>query len=126
MDLSQPPTLDTLRPSLQRVFDLAGRKIHDLDRSWDPARGTPVFTVSGRYTTRGWTEWTQGFQYGSALLHFDATGDAESLAIGRRGTLDRMEPHLSHVGVHDHGFNTISTYGTLRRLIREERIDADP
>ena len=37
----------------------------------------PVFTVAGRYTARGWTEWTQGFQYGSAILQYDATSDAE-------------------------------------------------
>ena len=35
-----------------------------------------MFTVEGRYHARGWTEWTQGFQFGSALLQFDATGDA--------------------------------------------------
>jgi hypothetical protein len=35
-----------------------------------------------------------------------------------------MAPHLTHVGVHDHGFNNVSTYGTLWRLVREGRIDA--
>jgi unsaturated chondroitin disaccharide hydrolase len=34
--------------------------------------------VKGRYTTRGWTEWTQGFQYGAEILQFDATGDPRS------------------------------------------------
>ena len=29
-----------------------------------PAQGSPVFTVRGQYAARGWTEWTQGFQYG--------------------------------------------------------------
>ena len=33
-------------------------------------------------------------------------------------------PH--HVGVHDHGFNNVSTYGGLWRLAREGRIDASP
>ena len=28
-----------------------------------------------------------------------------------------MAPHLTHVGVHDHGFNNVSTYGNLWRLI---------
>jgi len=37
-----------------------------------------------------------------------------------------MAPHLTHVGVHDHGFNNVSTYGTLWRLAREGRIDATP
>ena len=47
------------------------------------AQGSPVFTVDGQYTSRGWTEWTQGFQFGSAILQFDATGDSEFLEIGR-------------------------------------------
>ena len=88
----------------------------------DPPKGSPVFTVAGKYTARGWTEWTQGFQYGSALLQFDATGDAAFLEIGRRNTVERMAPHVSHVGVHDHGFNNVSTYGNLLRLMNEGRI----
>ena len=81
-----------------------------------------MFTVKGKYTSRGWTEWTQGFQYGSALLQFDATGDERFLEIGRRGTIERMAPHVSHIGVHDHGFNNVSTYGNLLRLMREGKI----
>jgi hypothetical protein len=123
MKLDQCPTLQSLAPKLNRVFDLAGRKIRDIEQTWNPASGTPVFTVEGRYTTRGWTEWTQGFQYGMAILHFDATGDEHSLHLGRCATLDRMAPHVSHIGVHDHGFNNVSTYGNLRRLAREERFD---
>jgi hypothetical protein len=84
-----------------------------------------VFTVDGRYTARGWTEWTQGFQYGSMLLHFDATGDERYLQLGRERTHAVMAPHLTHVGVHDHGFNNVSTYGNLWRLIQEGEIDAD-
>ena len=67
----------------------------------------------------------QGFQFGSALLQFDATGDAAFLELGPRRTLERMAPHLTHIGVHDHGFNNVSTYGTLWRLAREGRIEAD-
>jgi hypothetical protein len=33
-----------------------------------------------------------------------------------------MAVHLSHVGVHDHGFNNVSTYGNLWRLMNEGRI----
>ena len=36
-----------------------------------------------------------------------------------------MAPHLTHMGVHDHGFNNVSTYGTLWRLAREGRFDAE-
>jgi hypothetical protein len=113
-----------LTGSVDRLFELSGEKILALERSWNPADGAPVFTVGGRYTTRGWTEWTEGFQYGSALLQFDATGDRQFLEHGRDRTLARMSPHLTHTGVHDHGFNNVSTYGTLWRLARERRYDA--
>ena len=111
-----------LVPKIERVFDLSGQKLLSLEQSWKPEDGTPVFTVKGRYTSRGWTEWTQGFQYGSALLQFDATGDGRFLEIGRRGTRKHMATHVSHMGVHDHGFNNVSTYGNLLRLMREGRI----
>ncbi|HMP83782.1 MAG TPA: glycoside hydrolase family 88 protein [Verrucomicrobiota bacterium] len=111
-----------LQPAVERLFELSAAKIRDIEKSWKPANGTPVFTVKGRYTSRGWTEWTQGFQYGSAILQFDATGDEQFLEIGRRGTVRHMASHVSHTGVHDHGFNNVSTYGNLLRLMREGRI----
>jgi hypothetical protein len=46
--------------------------------------------------------------------------------MGRRATLERMAPHLTHVGVHDHGFNNVSTYGALLRLMEEGRLPPDP
>jgi unsaturated chondroitin disaccharide hydrolase len=113
-----------LLPKIQRLFELSGPKIDAIERTWKPEDGAPVFTVRGRYQARGWTEWTQGFQFGSALLQFDATGEPVHLDLGRSRTLERMAPHLTHVGVHDHGFNNVSTYGTLWRLAREGRIDA--
>ena len=51
-----------LRQPLARLFELARAKAMRLDHSWDPSRGSPVITVNGQYTTRGWTEWTQGFE----------------------------------------------------------------
>jgi hypothetical protein len=111
-----------LVPRIERLFELSAGKILSLERTWKPAEGAPVFTVQGRYTSRGWTEWTQGFQYGSALLQFDATGDRRCLEMGRRGTVERMATHVSHTGVHDHGFNNLSTYGNLLRLMREGRV----
>ncbi len=111
-----------LSSSLQLLFDLAGSKLRRIRESWDPSQGTPVFTSEGRYTSRGWTEWTQGFLFGMAILHFDATGSEDSLAYGREGTVKHMAPHVSHTGVHDHGFNNVSTYGNLLRLLEEGRI----
>ncbi len=115
-------TPQKLRPKIERLFELSAGKILSIEKTWKPERGTPVFTVKGNYTTRGWTEWTQGFQFGSALLQFDATGDERFLEIGRRNTIERMATHVSHTGVHDHGFNNISTYGNLLRLLREGKI----
>jgi hypothetical protein len=115
-------TPQKLISKINRLFELSAEKILGIERTWKPAEGTPVFTVRGKYTSRGWTEWTQGFQYGSALLQFDATGDEQFLEIGRRNTIERMATHVSHTGVHDHGFNNISTYGNLWRLMREGKI----
>ena len=36
-----------------------------------------------------------------------------------------MASHVTHFGVHDHGFNNVSTYGNLRRLILEGRLPHD-
>lgn len=117
---------ESLRDPVARTFELAAKKTLAIDQTWDVSQGTPVFTVEGRYATRGWTEWTQGFQYGCALLVFDATGDSRFFELGRARTVERMAAHLTHTGVHDHGFNNISTYGNLRRLMREGRISHDP
>ncbi len=111
-----------LQPKVNRVFELAAQKISAIDKSWDSAKGTPVFTVKGQYTSRGWTEWTQGFQFGMAFLQFDATGDESFLKLGREKTVKYMASHVSHIGVHDHGFNNVSTYGNLRRLMLEGQI----
>ena len=125
IDTSSAPALTALAPKLRRMFGLSAEKIRSIENSWSPAQGSPVFTVNGKYTSRGWTEWTQGFQFGSAILQFDATGEAEFLEIGRTRTVAVMAPHVSHIGVHDHGFNNISTYGNLLRLMAEGRMKED-
>jgi unsaturated chondroitin disaccharide hydrolase len=119
-------TAGDLAPALNRVFDLSAQKIRSIESSWRAEDGSPVFTVDGIYKSRGWTEWTQGFQFGAPLLQYDATCDREFLELGRSHTLERMAPHLTHAGVHDHGFNNVSTYGNLWRLAREGKFEADP
>jgi hypothetical protein len=111
-----------LLPKIERLWEASAAKIDSIERTCPPGSPSPVFTVEGQYTARGWTEWTQGFQYGSALLQFDATGDERFLTIGRDATVRVMAGHVSHIGVHDHGFNNVSTYGNLWRLINEGRI----
>jgi hypothetical protein len=122
MKIDATITPKDLLKDAEGVCALACKKVRLLDRTWDASKGAPVCTVNGRYTSRGWTEWTQGFQFGCAILAFDATGEREMLELGRRRTLERMTPHVTHVGVHDHGFNNVSTYGNLRRLMREGKI----
>lgn len=112
-----------LEADLERFWRISGEKILAIEAAQSPGAGTPVFTVNGRYTSQGWTEWTQGFQFGSAILQFDATDDERFLHIGRNNTIANMASHVTHTGVHDHGFNNVSTYGNLRRLMREDRIE---
>jgi unsaturated chondroitin disaccharide hydrolase len=118
-------TVDRLRPRIERLFEVSAGKILALEKRWRPERGAPVFTVRGRYTARGWTEWTQGFQFGAAWLQYDATGEGRFLDLARRRTVERMAVHVSHMGVHDHGFNNVSTYGNWWRLLREGKIPFD-
>ena len=125
MKIDRRTTPKSLLPAIYNFLELTAHKILDLDASWDVRKGTPVYTRAGRYTTRGWTEWTQGFQYGCAILQYDMTGDRRFLRIGRRRTVRHMAAHVSHVGVHDHGFNNLSTYGNLRRLMLEGRFPHD-
>ena len=112
-----------LAQKLQRFWQLSAEKIQRIEQTFDVGKGAPVFTKNGRYTLQGWTDWTQGFQFGSAIIQFDATGAAEFLESGRTATRDFMTAHVTHFGVHDHGFNNISTYGNLLRLMNEGKIE---
>lgn len=123
MKLDSAVSISDLKNPLERFWSLSGKKIRMIEDSFDTQKGAPVFTEKGKYITRGWTEWTQGFQFGSAILQFDATGKTEFLEIGRQNTVNKMAPHLTHIGVHDHGFNNVSTYGNLLRLINEGKIE---
>jgi hypothetical protein len=126
MHLDDSLTPAALTPALDRLWQLSATKLDLLVRHHDPAKGAPVFTVDGRYTARGWTEWTEGFLYGSHFLQFDATGERRFAGIAEQQTVARMAVHVSHTGVHDHGFNNLSTYGNWLRLLREGRLPSDP
>lgn len=118
--------MEDLENSLRKFWELSAQKIRLIRNHYDASQGSPVFTREGRYTTRGWTEWTQGFQFGSEIIQYDATDEEEFLELGRSSTVRLMAPHITHIGVHDHGFNNVSTYGALRRLASEGRLDAGP
>ncbi|MGB7266298.1 MAG: hypothetical protein WBC92_12355, partial [Terracidiphilus sp.] len=120
---SRTITPQELLPAIRHAVELAAEKTLRLERRWNVPGCAPVFTTEGRYTARSWTQWTQGFQYGNALLCFEMGGDRELLETARRHVAADMAEHLTHTGVHDHGFNMISTYGNLRRLMLAGRIE---
>ena len=126
IQIRQDLTAGALEKKVKALFEISAGKIHSLAAAWRPERGAPVFTSDGNYTSRGWTEWTQGFQFGAEILQFDATGEKEFLEAGRAHTVAHMASHVSHTGVHDHGFNNVSTYGNLLRLMNEGRIAEEP
>jgi hypothetical protein len=119
IDIDATPLPGDIASRVDDVFTAAQGKIMALAKRWKPEAGAPVFTVRGKYSAKGWTEWTQGFQFGGALLVYEATGEPWFLEYGRSKTQESMAPHLTHMGVHDHGFNNISTYGNLLRFQRE-------
>jgi hypothetical protein len=123
IDLSSKIRPEDFKARLEKFWELSAQKILLIDRNYDELKGSPVFTVNGEYSTRGWTEWTQGFMYGSIVLQYDATGEKSYLIKAKKKILERMAPHISHTGVHDHGFNNVSTYGNLLRLMNEGRTE---
>lgn len=125
MKIDSSLTLESLEKPLETFWKHSGEKIRLIEQEYDISNGAPVYTVKGKYTTRGWTEWTEGFMYGSGFLHFDATGEKDTLDYARKNTVERMASHVSHVGVHDHGFNNLSTYGNWLRLIREGKVEGN-
>ena len=70
---------------IDNFWKISGEKIAKLEAERNPEDGTPVFTINGQYVAQGWTEWTQGFQFGSAILQYDATGNSDFLDSGRFG-----------------------------------------
>lgn len=127
IDMTLRPT--DLEPALDAAVQAAATSVALLRERRQPGDGAPVYTEAGRYTSRGWTEWTQGFQFGIPLLIHEylreSGGDIAMLEYGRTQTLERMAGHLTHTGVHDHGFNNVSTYGTLLRLGASSAYEAE-
>ena len=86
---------EDLKAKLTHFWRLSGEKILRIEAEYDNVSGSPVFTINGKYSSRGWTEWTQGFQFGSSILQFDATGDDAFLSIGRENTVSKMTQLIS-------------------------------
>jgi hypothetical protein len=122
MKIDHDLTPARLLPAIRAMWGASAGKILSIDATLERSGGAPVHTVAGRYAPRGWTDWTQGFEFGSAILQFDATGEDRFLALGLARTRTDMPAHITHFGVHDHGFNQVSTYGNLLRLMAEGKI----
>ncbi|MGC8541635.1 MAG: glycosyl hydrolase [Phycisphaerae bacterium] len=110
---------------LDKVIALAAQKSAATLAAWNPENGAPVFTVQGKYQARNWTLWTEGFLLGIPLLVFDGISDEALLKAAQEHIQNHMARHVSNIGVHDHGFNNISTYGNLRRLMLGKKIRFD-
>ena len=112
-----------LHAQIARLWQFSGQKIQAINRNEASGGGAPVHTVKGKYRARGWTDWTEGFRIGSSLLQFEATGERGFLESGRQQALARIPGHVTHFGVHDHGFTVVSTFGNLLRLMNQGRLD---
>ena len=67
IQINQQITPAGLLGKIRNLWEASAPKILSIDRDDVPGNATPVYTVQGKYTARGWTEWTQGFVYGSAI-----------------------------------------------------------
>ena len=115
-----------LLPKIARLFALSARKILAIEETWRPQDGAPVFTVAGPLPGARLDRVDAGVpvRLGAAAVRRDRRRARFSSSAAAR-TVERMAPHLTHMGVHDHGFNNVSTYGNLWRLAREGRIERD-
>ncbi|MBC6998471.1 glycoside hydrolase family 88 protein [Cytophaga sp. FL35] len=123
MNINFELTPKDLLGKCNNLWTYSSHKIKSMHAGLQGKKGSPVVTVNGVYEPRSWTDWTQGFQYGSELFQFDATGDSFFLNIAIDNIKNQMTSHVSHFGVHDHGFNNLSTYGNLLRLLNEGKVD---
>ena len=125
VQIDETITLEDTARAARQAAHIGSGKIRMLLKRWNGSDGAPVFTVAGRYNSRSWTNWTEGFLYGQALLCFEMTGEDDLLTTARELVHLHMGSHVTHLGVHDHGFNCVSTYGNLRRLMLQKAIPYD-
>jgi hypothetical protein len=114
-----------LRKKIERLWEISGPKILAIDLAESTGNAPPVFTVLGKYTAHEGADAAPGFLYGSALLQYDAFWDVSFLQLGSERTKQRMAHYVTRTGAHDHGFNIVSTYGNLWRLMNEARLKAN-
>ena len=120
-------TAADLLPAINRLFDLSAQKIRSIEdcvalRKTD-RRCSPSMACIDRAAGRsGRRDFSSARRCCSSMRR--AIANFSSSAARARSSA--WLPHLTHVGVHDHGFNNVSTYGNLWRLAREGKFEAEP
>ncbi|MCY4171713.1 MAG: glycosyl hydrolase [Bacteroidetes bacterium] len=114
------PLKDFARP-IEVMWNLSDMKLCAIESQTNSQDHALVFTRNGQYTTQPWTDWTRGFHIGSILLQSEADSSRAIRDFGRLSTMKFIQPQVTNFGVHDHGFNVTSTYGTLLRQMHENR-----
>ena len=112
-----------LLPQARAVLGAVGR-VHRGDRAELPAR-LGVAGVHGRRAAtrpRAGPSGRRAFSTARRCCSSTRRATSGSWSSAASGRSHVMAPHLTHVGVHDHGFNNVSTYGNLWRLMNEGRI----
>jgi unsaturated chondroitin disaccharide hydrolase len=122
MQIQSDLTPTRLMSKIDAVAALASQKVTTTHRRWAYDMGSPVVTVKGLYESRAWTDWTRGFFIGQLFYIYEMTQNEDLLKLGLERSLSWMTSHISHIGVHDHGFNILSTYGNLKRLIAQGKV----
>ena len=89
IDINSNLKVADLKQKLSLLWKLSGEKIDRIAATYDERQGAPVFTVDGKYTSRGWTEWTHGFQFGSAVLQFDAIDESHFIDLAKNQILKK-------------------------------------
>jgi len=112
------PLGDFVRP-INEMWSISDVKLCSIESRSASLDDALVFTRSGQYTSQPWTDWTRGFHIGSILLQSEATSSRAIRYFGSLATMKFIQPYVTHFGVHDHGFNVSTTYGTLLRQMDE-------
>ena len=88
-----------------------------------PSWGLPFIQLTGSTVCVGGPNGQRVFRLGRPCCSSTQPVTIEFLDVARSKTVAHMSHHVTNVGVHDHGFNNVSTYGGLLRLMNEGRID---
>ena len=112
----------SLKKKVAALFDASAQKLRSLERDWSPSPARPSSPLTANTPAAAGPNGRRVFSSAprSSSSMPRATGDF--LDYGRDHTVRLMAPHVTHMGVHDHGFNNVSTYGNLLRLMDEGRI----